>query len=102
MVEKEFVDDRGIRRRVYVPDRYSKPEEGMPIDVFAILDDLLSDTPLSFRKSFYGRLWDIGLITPNDFLRKNAQADVRRAYQNAISSDAQKFIQAITKGVHND
>lgn len=96
-IEKEYTDERGVQRRVIVDKPNTKASEGIPIDVFDILDNTFNESPLSFRIKLYKGLWDRGLIEKKDFLKSTAAKDFRSAILAAIARDAETAIQNILK-----
>lgn len=91
-IKKEFQDERGIMRRVVVDKANTRPSEGIPIDVFDVLDEMFEDCPLSFRKILYNGLWARGLIEKEDFSKRTALNDLRSALQASIARDASDII----------
>lgn len=92
---KDYMDERGIMRRVQVDKSTTRPSEGVPLDVFDILDEIYGECPLSFRKALYKSLWDRGLIERKDYKRRNASNDFRSAFQASIARDAASTITKI-------
>lgn len=96
-IVKEYLDDRGVQRRVLVDKPNTRPSEGVPIDVFDILEDTFKDSPLSFRQKLYQGLWDRNLIEKKDFQKSTAPKDFRSALLAAIARDAETAINDILK-----
>lgn len=88
----DWIDERGIQRRSVVPNSEANPAEGVPKDVFDLLDVFLHETPITFRRKFYGYLWAFELIEPQDYATKNAHRKVRQALNSAVSRDATDII----------
>lgn len=92
---KEYTDERGIKRRVEVDLPSRNPIEGVPVDVYDILDERLKDTPMSFRRAFYDKLWQRNLIQVSDFKRRKARDQVREALLSSIACDATDIVRQI-------
>lgn len=96
MMIKEYVDQRGVKRRVKVMSSSDDPSEGIPIDVYNDLSELLGDSSENFKTKFFSLLWEVGLIEPKDFLHKAAHEKLRQVLQMAMKRDASDIIQYIT------
>lgn len=91
----DYTDKDGVTRRVDVNSEHDNPDKGIPIDVYYILDEYLSETSQDFRNDFYNRLYQVGLIEKNDFENPNARTKVRRALQSTLARDATDIIRYI-------
>lgn len=104
MITKDYTDDRGIKRRVWVLSESDDPSMGMYADVYEDLEIFYEDTSLEFRKRLYERLWAIGLIEPSDFRKPKAKAKYRQTLQFAIANDATdaiRYIQQLEMEINN-
>lgn len=96
MIIKEYVDERGVKRRVKVLRSSDSANEGIPIDVYNDLSELLSNSSENFKTKFFSLLWEVGLIEPKDFLHKTAHERSRQCLSMAMKRDASDIIQYIT------
>lgn len=94
-IVKDYMDERGIMRRVEVDKSSTRPSEGVPLDVFDLLDEIYEASPVQFRKALYKSLWDRGLIERKDYQRRTASQDFRSAFQAAVARDASDTITKI-------
>lgn len=96
MLVKDYVDKKGIKRRVLVPDESTPPEQGIPQSVD--FDEELQSKGNSpeFVKRLYNELAARGLITPSDFLKADSPMLIRSALLSTIQVDAQ-ILQTIAK-----
>lgn len=87
MIEKQYIDEQGITRLVYVPDEYTPADEGIPAS--AVLDGYFLDTGCSveFIKKLYNELWARGLIKPADYLKPRSAELIRAALLATTKSD---------------
>ncbi len=97
MIKIDIVDENGIKRRMGILNPHDDAKEGIPLDVFNDLSDYYGDMPESFRKALFSRLWDTGLIEPQNFLAGDATNKYRQALQLALKSDATNAVNFITK-----
>lgn len=93
---KEYTDASGIKRKVKLLRTTDLPEEGIPVDCYNDIAELLVNSTQHFREKFFHLLWENGLIEPKDFLHKTAHDRVRQALQMAMKRDAADIIQYIT------
>ena len=97
MIKKDYINQQGIQRRVWLLNTLDDPEQGMPADVFDDLDELYQDASQAFRDKLYSRLWQLNLIEPQDFQKSSAIKRYRQALQFAIKHDATDAIRHIKK-----
>lgn len=93
---KEYTDANGIKRRVKVLNSSDMPEEGIPVDCYNDIAELLVNSTQHFREKFFHLLWENGLVEPKDFLHKTAHDRLRQCLQMAMKRDASDIIQYIT------
>lgn len=92
----DYQDARGIQRRVLIPTTYVvPPEEGIPADIFAILDELYADTPLSFRQRLYQALWRRGIIEIEHLSTGQGVTLYMAALKEAVKHDALSVIKRV-------
>ena len=99
----DWTDSDGIKRRSYIPDAMSDtpPQEGIPVDVYDILDESLGHVSDFFRMMFYHELWIRGMVEQSDFAKRDALRNVRQALQIALTKSASDIIRLIT-GVNDE
>lgn len=90
----DYTDERGVKRRVLIPDHTVPPAEGIPLSLQ--LDEVLKDCPPSFLARLTDEFWALGLIEPADFLKPNALRDMHSALAAAYRIDVFS-IQTIAK-----
>lgn len=89
MIKHDYRDSRGIMRRVLLPPNGAiAPEEGIPIDMFDVLDELLHDVPWSFRERLYTALWRRNLIEVSDLQTSQGASLYMAAFKEAVKVDA--------------
>lgn len=86
LVKQDYVDERGRKARVLVPDDGSTPpSEGIPISLD--LSVVYGDAPDSFIVRLTDECWARGLIEPSDFLVAGAAERIRSALFGALRYD---------------
>lgn len=93
---KEYTDVNGIKRKVKVLNSTDDPTEGIPVDCYNDIAELLINSTQHFREKFFHLLWENGLIEPKDFLHKTAHDRLRQCLNMAMKRDAADIIQYIT------
>lgn len=95
MVKLEYEDSRGFRRRVIVPSSYDKPEMGIPIDIYDLLDEYLAEIPELIRVELYKQLWRRHLIEMHDFMNMTSGKRMRESLIATFNMSAVNIIQYI-------
>ena len=85
-IEVDYTDERGIKRRVLIPDHTVPPEEGIPISLS--LDAHFEGMPDRLLARLVDELWALDLITPADFLKPAALRNIQAAIAAFIRTDA--------------
>lgn len=98
----DYQNESGWMRRVRVKSKHDDPRKGIPIDIFGVLDERLSDTPVTFRKEFYDRLWSLDLIEPHHLQHKDATRKFRQALNSAIACDSTNSIRYVLEQTQDD
>jgi len=89
MIRYDYQDTRGIMRRVLIPSNVDiAPEEGIPVDIFDVLDELYTDTPWSFRERLYTALWRRNIIEVADLQSSQGATLYMAALKEAVKADA--------------
>lgn len=89
LIKQDYRDERGIMRRVLVPADYAvQLQEGIPADMFDILDELYQDTPFSFRERLYNALWRRNVIEVQDLNTSQGASLYMAALKEAVKADA--------------
>lgn len=96
MIKHDYQDERGIMRRVLLPPTMDiPPEEGIPIDIFDVLDELMADVPWSFRERLYTALWRRNLIEVADLQSSQGASLYMAALKEAVKVDAFSIIKRV-------
>lgn len=101
MLEKDYVDKKGIPRRALVETETSPPDKGILTSFY--MDDVLRERGCSadFIKTLYNEMVTRGLITPADILEPQAAELLRAALLATIRLDVQT-LQGIAKEQFNN
>lgn len=86
MIRRDYFDERGIKRRVIVPDETTPLSEGIPVSV--PVDTLYSHMPTEFVVHLVNALFARNLIEPDDFFKAGAAELTRGAILDAARFDA--------------
>ena len=78
----DYTDERGIKRRVLVPDYTVPPQEGIPLSLR--LDEACEGFSDALLARLVDQLWAVGLIEPKDF-----QPGTLRQMQSALMATIQ-------------
>lgn len=90
LVRADYIDDKGIQRRVELPSGSTNYKEGIPVSLD--VDRVFSHCSIDFRRNLVAELWAHGLIEPCDFLVAGAPEKVRSAIQACIKLDTLDII----------
>lgn len=94
---RDYYDERGIPRKVALPDGYTgDPKRGIPVSLN--IDSLYDHMPVAFLQRLYPELWRRGIVTAQDALKPGGAGAIRAAILAVIDHDALN-IQGIAKGV---
>lgn len=85
MIRKDYTDERGIKRRVLLPEDGIDPREGILVSM--PLDDVFETLPASFVARLTDECWKRGLIEAEDFTRPGAAESYKAAFRAIIASD---------------
>lgn len=89
MIKRDYRDERGVMRRVFIPEGYEVSlQEGIPADIFDVLDELYADTPWSFRERLYTALWRRNIIEVVDLQSSQGATLYMAALKEAVKADA--------------
>ena len=86
----DFTDERGLKRRVLLPDTGGDPNEGIPVSLD--VGTLYRHMPPEFIVRLTDALWAQGLIEPRDFLAAGAPERIRAALLATVKSDTMDII----------
>lgn len=99
MAIREYSDERGIPRRVLLPDNDTgNPKRGIPFSLN--VDNLYPHMPVEFLQRLYPALWLRGIVTAEDALKPGAGALIAAAIMSIVQHDA-LTIQAVARGVYD-
>ena len=90
MIKRDFFDDKGIRRRVLVPDENAPLTEGIPVSL--PIEKLYDTAPVDFVIRLVNALFARGLIEPDDFFKPGAAELTRNAIMETCKFDALSII----------
>lgn len=90
MIKRDFFDDRGIKRRVLVPDENAPLTEGIPVSL--PVDNLYNTAPPEFVVRLVNALFARGLVEPADFMQPGAAELTRVALLDTLKFDAQSIV----------
>lgn len=85
-IQVDYTDERGIKRRVLIPDHTVPPEEGIPISIQ--LDKQFEGLPDTTLARLVDELWAVELIEPQDFFKPGAFPRIQAAIAAFIRTDA--------------
>lgn len=87
----DYVDRDGFRRRALVPENDgASPAEGIPISL--PVEQLYQHMPLAFQITLVNELWNVGLIEPADFLKRDAPERTRAALLSVVKHDTMDIL----------
>ena len=89
-VKVDYVDERGIRRRVLLPKEGLDPAEGIPLSLD--IAQLYSHMPPEFLVRLSEALFARGLVEPADFFKPGAHEQTRDAVLDVTRYDALSII----------
>lgn len=95
MIRRDYFDERGIQRRVLVPDETTPLSEGIPISV--PVDTLYDHMPTEFVVHLVNALFARNLIEPGDFFKAGAAELTRNAILEVCRQDALSIISLAKK-----
>lgn len=90
MIKRDYYDERGIKRRVLVPDENAPLSEGIPISL--PVDNLYHSAPTDFVVRLVNALFARELIEPEDFFKPGAAELTRNALLDSLKFDAMNII----------
>lgn len=99
MIERDYVDKKGIPRRVLVNDEYDDPAKGIVTSLY--LDEKLKEKGWADYQisRLYEELWKRGIITPAQ-VTSESHALLRSALQAVMSMDVMT-LQSIAEDQQN-
>lgn len=86
----DFTDERGVKRRVLLPDTGGDPNEGIPVSLD--VGSLYRHMPPEFISRLTNELWAQGLIEPRDFLAPGAPERIRAALLSVVKHDTMDIL----------
>jgi hypothetical protein len=98
LVEKQYIDERGIARFVLLPDDEADIQSGIPVSLD--LEPLFGHMPLDFQRRLYEALHDQGLIKPEDYMKPDAYSKFRAAMLSVIRHDFFSVQSLVKESIH--
>jgi len=90
MIKRDFFDNKGIRRRVIVPDENAPLTEGIPVSL--PIEKLYDTAPTDFVIRLVNALFARGLIEPEDFFKAGAAELTQNALLDTLKFDALNIV----------
>lgn len=99
--EITWVDKHGRNRVSLLPDNEGDAVEGIPLDVYDIIDHRYNEAPVEFRVELCKALYARGIIKPSDLQKPGAKKELMRAIQVASKVSANSLLKFIKESLND-